>query len=247
MKILITGHKGFIGGHLYKTLEKTEAVVLGIDKPNDICNLGYSEHKLISENFDVVVHCAALTSVVESDECQRNYAHVNITGTINMLRLLPKVKFIFLSTSAVYGEGTGHMEDGPTNPRSFYAVTKLCAEKCIENMSKNYAILRLANVIGEGSKDNVYNRFERENPITIYGDGNQTRDFISVEDVCAAIILACRKPIQGTYNIGSGKTTRIIDLAKTFNKEIQFKPKRRGEIQDISMDVIRARAANLIV
>lgn len=246
MRILITGHKGFIGGHLYRKLDGLNFFVRGIDRPNDVCDVNDIVDNLLSDNFDVVVHCAALTSVTESEGCQRSYAGVNIIGTVNMLRVFPKAKFIFLSTSAVYGEGENHKEDGPTNPKSFYAVTKLAAEKCIEHMSKNYAILRLANVIGDGSKDNVYNRFAKEDPITIYGNGHQTRDFIHVDDVVRAIIRAFDNSVQGTYNIGSGKNIRIIDLARTFNKKIDWKEERPGEIREISMDLTKATRAHLI-
>lgn len=239
MNILITGSKGFIGSRLIEALRGKGRRVYGIDVEQDIEKLNVSPFR---RRFDVVVHCAAQTSVTLSMDYPMIDAKTNILGTINLLKLFPKSKFIFLSSSAVYGEGPNHREDGPVNPKSPYAISKLAAENYIKLMAKSFVIFRLANVVGQGNKKtkNVFDIFHESESLTIYGDGSQRRDFVPVEVVCSAIEKALKIKGSGTFNIGSGRTVKIIDVAKSFKKPFKFRPERPGEIHSLSMNITHA-------
>ena len=161
MRILITGENGFIGKNIFNYLHGLKHTVVGTDFENDVRFLKSVD---IGISPDVVIHCAAQTGVVKSMKEPLIDATTNIMGTINLLNTFPKSKFIYLSTSAVYGEGVEHKEDGKTNPMSAYAVSKLAGEFYIKLFAKNYIILRLANVVGDYDKanPNVFDIFKKK-------------------------------------------------------------------------------------
>lgn len=218
MSILITGNKGFIGSGLKG---------YGIDLKSGVDVVTYQSLK----QYEVVIHTAALTSVTESMENPYEYARTNIMGTLNMLRTNPKAHFIYLSTASVYGEGLNHTIDSPLKPASVYASTKLSGEFLVRNLAKSWVILRLTNVIGDGERGepNVYQIFKKLDVLPIYGDGLQTRDFIDVESVRRVIMKSFDK--QGIFNVGSGKSKTVLEVAKEFGKPLKMLPARKGEIK----------------
>lgn len=237
LSILITGNKGFIACGLEDCLRKTypDAVTIhGIDVKNgwgqDVYNY-WSEGK----TYDVIIHTAASISVIESMKYPEVYIEDNISGTLRMLREHPEAHFIYLSTAAVYGEGTDHTINSPLKPDSVYASTKLAGEFLVKNLAKSWSILRLTNVIGEGERGepNVYQIFKKSDVLPIYGDGLQTRDFIDVETVRKVIVLAINK--KGLVNVGSGVSRTILSVAEEFKKPIKFLPARPGEIRNFGI------------
>ncbi|MBC7113915.1 MAG: NAD-dependent epimerase/dehydratase family protein, partial [Candidatus Methanomethyliales bacterium] len=163
--------------------------------------------KQILKGIDVVVHLAALISVEESVEKPDLYHLVNTVGTIKLLQYSAQAsvdKFIFTSSCAVYGDPIELpiKESHPINPLSPYAMSKVSAEKeCMrfaEADDIHVIILRLFNVYGPGQNFNQYagvitkfaQRIRNGNPPIIYGTGEQTRDFIFVEDVARYITAA---------------------------------------------------------
>lgn len=221
MNILITGNKGFIASGLEGD---------GIDIKDGFDIVTYKAF----QKYDVVIHTAALTSVTESLRKPEDYVRTNILGTLNMLLQHPEARFIYLSTASVYGEGENHTVDSPLKPASIYASTKLAGEFLVRNLAKSYCILRLTNVIGPGIKGepNVYQVFEKEEILPVYGDGMQTRDFIRVEEVRRIINRVVEyESLCGIFNVGSGKTKNIIQVAREFNKLVRFLPERPGEVK----------------
>lgn len=218
MSILITGNKGFIGSRL-------EGDGIDIKDGVDICTYE------AEQKYDIVVHTAAKVSVTESMENPEEYVRTNVSGTLNMLRQHPEAHFIYLSTAGVYGEGVEHTILSPVKPDSVYCTTKLTGEYLVRNLAKSWCILRLTNVIGDGERGepNVYQIFKKAKIIPIYGDGLQTRDFVHVDKVVEEIKKAFYE--TGIYNVGSGKQKTIIEVAKEFNKPIQFLPEREGELR----------------
>lgn len=215
--ILITGSRGFIGSGLPGD---------GIDLKDG----GDIRVYKAAKDYDVVIHTAALTSVVESEVRPNEYISTNMIGTVNMIRQHPNAFFIYLSTAAIYGEGEDHTIASIPHPSSVYAITKYSGEIAVMYL-KNWAILRLTNVIGEGERGepNVYQVFKKSDVLPIYGDGLQTRDFIDVEQVRKTIMWSIGKP--GIYNVGSGVSKTILDVAKEFGKPMKFLPERQGEIR----------------
>lgn len=226
MSILITGNKGYIGSGL-----KGDGfdVKDGIAGQNDI--LYYEAEK----KYDVVIHTAARISVTESMEFPAEYIETNILGTLNMLRQHPEAHFIYLSTAGVYGEGTDHTVNSPLKPTSIYAATKISGEFFVQAMAKSWCILRLTNVIGPGERGepNVYQIFEKSKVLPIFGDGLQTRDFIRVEKVREVIMQAINK--RGIYNVGSGISKTVLEVAEEFDKPLKFLPAREGEIKNFGV------------
>jgi UDP-glucose 4-epimerase len=220
---LLTGNKGFVASGL----ECDEGVDLKDGK--DI--LTYESQK----HFDVVIHTAALTSVTESMQYPKDYVRTNVLGTVNLLKQHPEAHFIYLSTAGVYGEGLDHTVNSPLKPDSVYASTKLAGEYMVRNLAKSWCILRLTNVIGDGERGepNVYQVFKKADVLPIYGDGLQTRDFVHVDMVRLAIRNAIKW--QGIFNIGSGVSKTVLDVAKEFGKPIKFLPARPGEIRNFGI------------
>ena len=216
---------------------------------------------VFSENkIDIVMHFAAYKSVEESMENAVEYSD-NIMGTINLLNLMVKFdikKIIFSSTAAVYESGDSQInEDSPTNPINFYGFTKLESEKIIKWYSKihniQYIIFRYFNVAGDtGLKyvdPNAKNIFPlimevlkgRNQKLTIFGDNYNTpdgtciRDYIDINHLINAHILALNINSNEIINLGSGKGYSVKELVDTFNKTLNkeilynYGIKRKGD------------------
>jgi len=187
------------------------------------------------EKFDVVNHHAAQIDVRKSVNDPIFDANTNILGTINLLQCCIKTgvkKFMFASTGgAVYGEQEYFPADEkhPTNPVSPYGITKLTIEKYLyfykNEYGLNYTILRYANVYGP--RQNPFGEagvvaifvnklLKNENPI-INGDGNQTRDYVFVEDVVKANVLTLNSQLSDIYNVGTTVETSVNDVFLKLN------------------------------
>lgn len=211
-----------------------------IDKINfhklDIRN--YNDIKAVSKNIDGIFHQAALTSVPESYIRSKDYQDVNVHGTENIFKIAHelKKKVVYASSSSVYGntEKIPIKENFPRNPANPYGQTKLDDELLAESYYKkdNMIIgLRYFNVYGIGQNIDyagVIKKFleniDKGQPLRIFGDGNQTRDFVNVLDVSQANLTAMESNIKnGFFNIGTGISTSIISLANII-RDISQKP-----------------------
>jgi len=215
------------------------------------------------KGVDAVIHLAALIDVAESIEKPDLYFDVNARGTYNIAKACKGVSvLVFASTCAVYGEPVKLpvAEDCTIAPKSPYAATKVAGEAFIQAYSNlygyRYAILRLFNVYGPkqskayaGVIIEFIKRVSRGEPPIIFGDGEQTRDFIHVSDVVEAIIMALtNERARDVFNIGSGKPVTINQLAKLILKLMgkeDLKPvnttPRPGDIRHSVADITRAR------
>jgi UDP-glucose 4-epimerase len=220
----------------------------------------------VFEGVDYIFHMAAVTSVPQSVEDPLRSNEVNITGTLRVLEAARKCevkKVIFSSSSAVYGEteNVPISEKNPINPLSPYAVTKATGELYCKVFSEIYNIptvsLRYFNVFGPRQDPNsqyaavipifVNKLLKNERPI-IYGDGEQTRDFVSVKTVVDANIMAAKSSETGVFNIGLGKSTSINQLFEIIkelvNKDIEplYENERAGEIKHSVADISKAKS-----
>lgn len=264
MKILVTGGAGFIGHHLSNTLYsmghdvhvldnlstgKQERLVKGIKF--ELKDLLVDE--LPDESFDAVFHLAAPTSVQESLENPDKYKEGCYQMTINVVDWAEthNVKyFTFASTAAVYGptEIIPTKEDDELNPISPYAEYKLFSEQYLKTVSSDklqITVTRFFNVFGEEQPNSgsyapavaiFLKQFAGGEPITVTGDGEQTRDYIYVRDLVDALMMTIEpQPYEyNIYNIGSGNEIKIIDIAKTFNHEIKFIEARKEPKRSLS-------------
>jgi UDP-glucose 4-epimerase len=218
------------------------------------------------QNIDAVCHLAAIVNIPLSIENPSLTNDVNVQGTLNLLEASIKngiKRFIYVSTCAVYGEAKYLPidEEHPTNPLSPYGVSKLTAEHYCKVFHKIYGLqticLRFFNVYGPKQPSGPYGgvittfleSLKRNKPIIIYGDGNQTRDFIYVKDAVEACALALiHKNCAGkTFNIGTGTKTSINELAQVLieqinksNVKIIHVKERKGDIKESYADIRKA-------
>lgn len=204
--------------------------------------------KFILKNVDYVFHLAALADIVPSIENPKKYFDSNVVSTFNLidnLNLRKIKKFIYIASSSCYGIPKKY----PTNESSKidvqypYALTKYLGEEIVMHWAKVYKLkaisLRLFNVYGTRSRTSgaygaVFGVFLAQKinnkPLTVVGDGNQSRDFTYVTDVVNAILAAAKsKQTNRVYNIASGKPKKVNDIVKKLKHfKINIK-KRPGE------------------
>lgn len=218
-------------------------------------------------DIDVVFHAAAIVSVQRSMSDPDFVNRVNVRGTFNLLRRAAETgvrRFVFSSSAAVYGKAVTLpvSEDAPLKPISPYGEGKREAEQlCFEsNRDGGLAttVLRYFNVYGPRSSSGEYSgvirkfaeRLYARKPLVIYGNGKQVRDFVNVDDVVSANVLAAttREGLGGVFNVGSGRCTTIIELAELETRlmrgsaeraQIEHRPARAGDIQGSCADMSR--------
>ena len=224
--------------------------------------LNFEELCKFSRDTDVVIHLAAKSDVSESVIHPEITNKVNVSGTQNVLQCCVQnkiKKIIFASSAAIYGDCKDKpiTEKSNANPLSPYGQSKLDAEKIIADVCNqnniSYVILRMFNVYGKGQNDQyagVITKFMQnvlqKRPVVIHGNGTQTRDFVSIHDVVDAFSCAINANKSGTYNIASGKSITINELAQKMfdvfeNTGIIYESKKNGDIQDSVADVTLAR------
>lgn len=217
---------------------------------------------------DYVFHLAAMVSVPESVERPEECARINTDGTRKVLEAALGAgakKLVFASSAAVYGDNPAvpKREDMTPEPRSPYAEAKLAGERLCgefaEHMNLETACLRFFNVFGPrqdpagayaAAVPALAGKALRGEPLTIYGDGGQTRDFIYVKDVVGAMeFVASRGSARGVFNCGYGRAISLRELAGMILKEtgsaspLVFAPARAGDVRDSRADVTRLREA----
>lgn len=218
------------------------------------------------EDVDQVVHLAAIASVPFSINNPSETYDVNVEGTRTILRASVENKIrrvIYASSCAVYGEplflpvNEGHRLSA-TSP---YAESKITAEKDCERFRRNgldVVCLRAFNVYGTRQYNNGYggvmthfmSRLMKHQPLIIYGDGEQTRDFLYVDDLVQAISRILDRPsmIDGTYNLGCGKATtinRVGRIIQHYFHDGEFNPiyaqQRPGDVRRSEADITKAK------
>jgi len=226
--------------------------------------LDYSKLVSSMKNHDIVIHLAAKISVTDSIKNPKSTFDTNVQGTLNVLNSCLQnniTKIIAISTAAIYQNISTKIilnETSPVVPSSPYGQSKLEMEKKINDFTSTNKIcaiiLRLFNVYGYGQSPEYAGviikfkeKMDNNLPLTIYGDGSAVRDFVHVDDVTDALILAITHLKCSTYNIASGIGTSISDLTKMIiavsHKEIQilYKPSRPGEILYSAADITLAK------
>lgn len=220
----------------------------------------------VTKNIDVIIHLAAQTGVIPSIENPRLDMELNVMGTLNYLeaaRMNGAKKFIFASSSAPLGEQEPPVDEKKVpRPASPYGAAKLAGEGYCSAYYHSHGLetisLRFSNVYGPGSyhKGSVVAAFFKMilkgEPLIIYGDGNQTRDFLYIDDLCQAIMKASKSNVGGeVFQIASGAETTINDLVGMIKEivkkdvpvpiEIIRKEKRKGEIIRNYSDIEKAK------
>lgn len=229
-KILVTGCSGYIGSHLCHLL-KNDYEVYGLDvKLPQVPLTHFYKHDirdpidfLRDENFDAVIHLAALVNVSESEKDPVDYYLTNLLGTMAMVDAVDTTNFIFASTGAAEGCA------------SAYGISKRAAEDTVRQMTKErfmeYTTFRFYNVIGSGGFEPTnpdglfYNLIKARDSgeFTIYGydydespDGTCVRDYVHVMEICDALKQAIEKPANKIECLGHGLGHTVKDIVTRF-------------------------------
>lgn len=244
MKILVTGHKGFVGSHFYNKLNTPENEIYGVDlKENGIdCRRIFEAS---SVTFDLVIHCAAIVGGRENIEGNPLAVATNFSIDSEFfqwcLKTRPK-KVVYFSSSAVYpiayqleGNSWKLREDmashhSPKKPDMTYGYSKLIGEY-LASFVENVYVFRPFSGYGE-DQDLVYpfpafvsRAKHRNDPFEVWGSGEQTRDFIHIDDIVEAVLTAVNLDVRGPINLGWGRSTSFLELANMVCKEVGYEPK----------------------
>jgi len=280
-KYLVTGGAGFIGVNLVRALAPVARSLRVLDNltagrqedledlPVDLLVGDIRDPDTVDqamEGVEVVVHLAAHTGVVASVADPMLDFSVNVTGTLNLLQAAVRhqvSRFVFASTGgAIVGEAVPPVhEDLPPRPLSPYGAGKLAGEGYCSAFWGSYGLrtvpLRFSNIYGPYSyhKGSVIAKFFRQilagEEITIYGDGEQTRDFLHVQDLCDALLSAIQLevPFGCPIQLGTGRETSINTLVKLLRQTVgtqsfppvRYAPPRAGEVQRNYVSLAKAK------
>ncbi len=265
MKCLVTGAAGFIGSHLCERLLQLGHEVVGLDafipyypRPIKEANLAICRaHPAFTfreidlrqdplgpalEGVAAVFHIAAMAGLTRSWTDFDLYESCNLHGTH---RLLAEVRdrrelrrFVYASTSSVYGRFGSGDESLPTRPISPYGVTKLAAENLCHAFAQEHGlplvVLRYFSIYGPRQRPDMgYHRFIEavltEKTVTVYGDGQQARGNTYVADCVEATVAALDCPLGETYNVGGGESANVWDILQKVERILGRKAKVRRE------------------
>jgi len=277
MKVLVTGGAGFIGSHLAATLAPDNDVrVLDsfltgsrVNVPDGVTLLeGDLRNPEIrtqaTKGVDCIFHEAALVSVQQSiDNPQRSHA-INVDATLGLFERARTegARVVLASSAAIYGhpDEVPLVESAPKTPVSPYGLDKLSVDQYARLYHDLYGLeaiaLRYFNVYGPRQRPNKYSgvisifleQALNDEPLSVYGDGEQTRDFVFVEDVVQANLQAASTEHVGQpYNVGTGERVSINDLAETIiditdsTSDIVHTDAREGDIRHSSADISTAQ------
>jgi len=248
-KVLITGHRGYIGQHLWKLIQDTrpDIYLFGLDinekhitsYVGDINSVPTQKIEYGQPAFHTIIHLAALVRVGESVEKPWLYYNTNINGTQRLLNHVNCHNFIFASTGAA------------SNPDSPYGYSKRVAEDIVKQMAYDYTIFRFYNVIGsegfpptnpEGLMLNLLKARET-GKFTIFGndyntkDGTCVREYVHVMDICHALMKAIDKPSKSIENLAYGDPRTTKEIVQTFLNvnqitcNVEYGPRRKGDLE----------------
>lgn len=244
MKILITGHKGFVGKYFIEKYQKHDMLGIDIKDNNDARDF----FKINNSQFDLVIHLAAVVGGRQTIEGSPISVAVDLSIDSEFfgwcLRTKPK-HVIYFSSSAAYpvkyqysNSGIKLSEnlidlDNIQSPDLTYGWAKLTGEylaKFVTNAGINTTVFRPFS--GYGTDQDLSYPFpsfikrgmEKSNPFTIWGDGTQVRDFIHIRDIVDAVDVCVKNQIFGTYNLGSGEPTSFNELCEKICSIVGYKP-----------------------
>jgi len=271
----VTGGAGFIGSHVVEVLLEAGATAIVLDDLSsgtrgnvpagvellvaDVADPGV-EDVVRGAHPDIVIHAAAQVSVPVSVADPGRDREVNVAGTERVLRgalACGARRFVFASSGgAVYGEADGADESWLPKPASPYGVHKLAAEGYVSISGLSFGIARYANVYGPRQRSDLEGgvvaifceRLAAGLPVTIFGSGEQSRDFVFVRDVAEATVLIATTERTGTWNVSTGHGTSVNALLDELSGltdidvEVSHAPARPGDVvvSRLSCELIRS-------
>jgi nucleoside-diphosphate-sugar epimerase len=264
----VTVFDNFSSGKMQNLEDVTNKERLRVIK-GDICDTEAARVAL--KGMEAVFHEAAYVSITGSVKDPILANEINVNGTLNLIKAACDVgvkRFVFASSAAVYGEDLPpeKNEDMILEPSNPYGITKLAGESYVKAFWKLYGLetvaLRYFNVYGPKQRFDIncayggaitifLNRILRNLPPVIYGNGEQTRDFVSVHDVVEANMLAltCKNAVGKAFNIGSGSRVSINQVAEVLKKSLGkpqlvniYEPARVGDVKHGYADISKSKS-----
>jgi UDP-glucose 4-epimerase len=274
-RVIVTGGAGFIGGRVVDQLQGlgVETVVIDHNRTKaDIESLqgGIEDpitwSPLEGREFDAIIHLAARTSVLKSIEDPHDVYQSNVAGSEQVLEFARRNRvpsLVFASTNAAVGNTDNGIitESSQLRPLTPYGSTKAAAEMLASAYHHSYgiatAMLRLTNVYGPTmwQKDSIVPRLFRfaqgKGTFSIYGDGNQVRDFVYVDDVARTFIELAQRQITTVVSYGSGTSISVRSLIELVSRishvtlEPSSLPPQAGEMSGVTISLERATELGL--
>ncbi len=273
MRVMVTGASGFIGravvgrllagGHTVRVLTHTAGGRDGIESAcGDLRDRASLEPALAG--VDAVVHLAAVARVRESFERPLHYYEVNAGGTVNLLAAASgPLRVVFVSTGTVYGAPLSQpiTEDFPRAPSNPYAASKAAAEDVVAWTARSGLIgattLRVFNAAGGGDRDGTrlitraVDAAAGGPPLTVFGDGSAVRDFVHVDDIASAAVLALEHTEVGRHDVFNVGATAacvrdVVDsVERVTGRQVPLvrAPAHEGEVAELRADTRRLRRA----
>lgn len=271
--VLIIGGTGFIGSTLTAALARhgLNVSVLTRRPPlRPVAGVAYhigdqSDAELLRPllaSSSVIIHSACATTPGSSARDPRTEAQSNILPITSLLHAMQEVPtpahLILLSSGGtVYGNPVTLQvaEEEPLHPLSYHGAGKVAAELFVETFAFQFGwtatILRPSNIYGPGQPRRpefgiipaMLEHARSGHPISIWGDGSVVRDFLYIDDLVSACHMALEQRADGTFNVGSGKGTSILDLGELVQSVtrrefgLQFRPARRVDVQSVVLDI----------
>lgn len=228
-KVLILGHSGFIGSHLFKTIHKIPGwEIIGLSFPEiDLSKKEQADRLLPYLAQDTILIIASWVKRQYGDDL-KTYIFNNaiIENICDALQKNPVKRIIFMSSAAVYGEETENLsitERTPVNPTSYYGISKYTAERLLKKTCSKIGLtslvcLRPPLIYGIGDKGSTYGpsgffdaAINQEN-IVLWGDGSELREFVYIEDICKGIEHLISSEVEGEFNFVSGKSNNFLEI-----------------------------------
>lgn len=261
-KVLILGESGFVGGHITRFFESQKGIeVIGRSLPDvDLTNEESTKQLLpFLTPSTVVVMCSAIKRHM-GDNLDTFTANTQMA--LHLAKLLETnsiQKFIYFSSGAVYGEEIHNLEISETtafNPTSFYGMAKLASEfmftKALAKSKTPLAILRPPVIYGAGEKEDNYSPsgfvkiLKKGNPIQMWGDGSELREFIYIGDIVRIVDEVIKSDFTGVLNVASGTSYSFADIVDTLKKvtdqpfELKTRERSKGKVDHrYKIDLLR--------
>lgn len=223
----------------------------------DICKL--DENNKNFKNVDYIFHFAGIADLVPSIERPQDYMATNVQGTINILNISKNLnikKFVYAASASCYGMTNKSVSEvSKINTEHPYALSKYLGELAVFHWKKVYKLpvntIRIFNAYGPRSRTTgaygavmgvFFKQKLKNKPLTVVGDGNQSRDFVHVSDVATAFLAAAETKIEGeAFNVGTGNPQKINKLVKLIGGKIVKIPNRPGEARRSCANIMKIK------
>ena len=230
MKILLTGHKGFIGSHMLTALEQAD---------HDVTTYEWDEvSKPTVNGHDWVVHMGAISSTTERDVDKVMRQNYDFSVELYRECRFHQINFQYASSASVYGLVSEFKETSPVDPRTPYAWSKYMFERFVEKFPPQSSVaqgFRYFNVFGpdgenhKGNQASPHNQFKKQadtnKQINVFENSEQyQRDFVHVSKIVEAHVKFMAVPESGVWNVGTGKPQSFMDVANLYNVPVTTIP-----------------------